>query len=107
MYVFMLRIYINIYNTSSYATIITHFIRRYKYNMSSYTTVVTLNLYVNTSFANGGVKEAVVNKAFLLLFIIFRTLKRPQSLGLQIVYQSPMMQPSSSSKFGGHSPTSF
>ena len=39
-----------IYNTSSYATIITHFIRRYMYNTSSYATIVTLNLYVNTSF---------------------------------------------------------
>ena len=91
-----------IYNTSSYATIITHFIRRYMYNTSSYVTIVTLNLYVNTLFLqNGGVQEALVNQAFLSLFIIFRTLKRPQSLGLRIVYPSPMMWPSSSSKFGG------
>ena len=58
-------------------------------------------------FANGGVQEALVNEAFLSLFIIFRTLKRPQSLGLRIVYQSPMMRPSSSSKFGGRQPHDF
>ena len=33
-------------------------------------------------FANGGIQEALVNEAFLSLFIMFRTLKRPQSLGL-------------------------
>ena len=51
----------------------------------SYATIITLNLYVNTSFfANGGVhdQEASVNEAFPSLFIEFRTLKRPQSLGL-------------------------
>ena len=52
MYGFMLRIYIYeyVYNTSSYATIITHFIGRIMYNTSSYATIVTLNLYVDTSF---------------------------------------------------------
>ena len=55
------------------------------YNTSSYVTIVTLNLYINTSFfANGGVQEALVNEAFPSLFIMFRTLKRPQSLGLRI-----------------------
>ena len=52
-------------------------------------------------FANGGVQEALVTKAFLSLFIIFRILKHPQSLGLRVICQSPMMRPSSSSKFGG------
>ena len=35
-------------------------------------------------FAKGGVQEALVNEAFLSLFIVFRTLKRPQSLVLRI-----------------------
>ena len=52
------------------------------YNTGSYATTVTLNFsrqYI--VFANGGVQEALVSEAFLSLFIIFRTLKRPQSLG--------------------------
>ena len=40
-------------------------------------------------FANGGVQEvlvneALVNEAFLSLFVTFRTLKNPQSLGLRM-----------------------
>ena len=35
-------------------------------------------------FANGGVQEALVNKANLSLFIMFGTLKHPQSLRLRI-----------------------
>ena len=38
---------------------------------------------------NGGVQEALVNEAFLSLFIMFRTLKRPQSLGLRIYILKP------------------
>ena len=73
------------------------------YNMSSYATIVTLNLYVNTLFLQmeALVNEALVNEAFLSLFTIFWTLKCPQSLGLRVICQSPMMRPSSLSKFGG------
>ena len=103
-----IHIYEYIYNTSSYASIITDFICRYMYNTSSYAKIVTLNLYVNTSILQmAGFKEALVNVAFLSLIIIFRTLKHPQSLGLRIIYQSPTMRPSSLSKFGGRQPHEF
>ena len=58
-------------------------------------------------FANGGVQEALVNEAFLSLFIIFRTPKRPQSLGLRVICQRPTIRPKSSSKFGGQQPHEF
>ena len=40
------------------------------------------SLSVGVFFANDGIQEALVNEAFPLLLIKFRTLKRPQSLRL-------------------------
>ena len=57
----------------------------------SHATLITLNLYVNTSFFvnGGGIQEALVNKAFPLLFTNFRTLKHIQSLRLRIYILNP------------------
>ena len=52
------------------------------YNTGSYATILTLNLYGCTSFLQMVAFRKQSNEAFLLLFIMFRTLKCPQLLRL-------------------------